>query len=193
MTPPKRGYRENAKPVILITRVLLGLMLLIAPFAMMVSTAAPTRISISKVFGVQLSKVDDWNFGVHSATTTALADMSVTTADGFWDDTCAFSSSGAYDLDVSSQNGGSLFIMKSGTDQIPYTITVSYKRGTYQTKTYTASPISLKNLRASQITDCADEFSGHNLRFAPLVAAADFNAAPPGVYQDIVTLVVSPK
>ncbi len=154
--------------------------------------AAPTAdsdISITRGESVQITGIDDWLIGVFTATST------IPVIQYNWDFQCVYTSTGLFRVDLISSNGLSpLTLESSGGDQMRYEIWAFHRRagafaldGPYITPTF-----GINNLEGSTSLTCADEgYGGNNLFFAALVRPANFNAAPPGIYQDVVTLIVS--
>lgn len=148
-----------------------------------------SQISIERSESAQISNIDDWLIGVFSATD------SINTIQYNWDWQCVFTSTGSYRVEVTSANGGSQLALESSSgEQMDYWIYSYVRRGnSYQLRGHTSSSFSLNNLSGSQSLTCADEPSNTNLWFAALVRPGPFNQASPGVYRDVVTLVVSPE
>ncbi len=151
--------------------------------------AVDADISITRGEAVRISNIDDWLIGVFTATD------SINTIQYNWDWECVYSSTGSYRVQVLSQNGGSQLTLTSGPNSMRYWIYAYYRRGNnYQLSGHTSPDFTLSNLSGSTQIDCSDEpTSASNLWFAALVRPADFNPAPPGIYQDLVTLLVSPE
>ncbi|MFK7854965.1 MAG: hypothetical protein AB8B79_12660 [Granulosicoccus sp.] len=149
-----------------------------------------SEVSVVRSESTKISNIDDWLIGVFAS-----AD-SINNIQYNWDWQCVYTSTGTYRVEVTSQNGGSALKLESGAgDQMNYWIYSYVRRGNaYELEGHTSSVINLNNLSGSQSLTCADEnVVGTNLWFAALVRPADFNPAPPGVYRDVVTLVVSPE
>lgn len=155
------------------------------------SIAVDSQIQLSKSESVKISNIDDWLIGVFTATDT-INNIQYNS----WDEQCVYSSTGSYQVEVTSQNGGARLTLESGAgDQMRYSIYSYVRRGNrYRMQGHTSPVINLTNLSSSQTLTCADEnIAGVNLWFTALVRPADFNPAPPGIYRDVVTLVVSPE
>ncbi len=152
------------------------------------SASTDTEVAITKSEAVKISNIDDWLIGVFTATD------SINTIQYNWDAECVYSSTGSYKVEIISQNGGADLTLKSGPNSMKYWIYSFYRRGAnYRMQGFTDSNFTINNLSGSRQQDCSDEANaGTNLWFAALVRPADFNPAPPGIYQDLVTLLVSP-
>ncbi len=152
--------------------------------------SADSDVSIVRSESTKISNIDDWLIGVFSSTD------SINNIQYNWDAECVYTSTGSYKVELSSQNGGSRLKLENGSgDKMKYWIYSYVRRGNnYQMQGHTTSLINLNNLSGSQSLTCADEnVVGTNLWFAALVRPADFNPAPPGIYRDVVTLIVSPE
>jgi hypothetical protein len=171
-------------------RVLFLLVLVSLPQHAFSQSSKETTISITRGESVKISKIDDWLIGVYTAID------SINNIQYNWDWECVYSSTGTYGVRVESQNGGSQLTLKSAAgDTMRYWLYTYFRQGaTYSLQGFTTPVINLSNLSGSQSLTCADEgFSGHNLFFAALVRPIHFNAAPPGIYQDLVTLTITPE
>lgn len=154
------------------------------------SSVATSDIRVIKGEAVQIGNINDWDFGLHGS-------LAVTnTALRVRDNTCVFSSTGAYSLQVSSQNGGTrLRLLNTAGDRLRYTIRVRYRDGNQFRNTRLRNSISTMNaLTSSQTPDCSDQGARNwNLRFIPTVGRNAFNRASPGVYTDLVTIMITPE
>lgn len=148
-----------------------------------------SQINLQRTESVRISNIDDWLIGVFTATDT------INNLQYQWDWQCVYTSTGSFRVDVSSANGGSLLALESSSgDQMTYQIYTYSRRGNnYSLIGHNTPTFSLSNLSGSQSQTCNDEPSNTNLWFAAVVRPPAFNAAPPGIYQDTVTLVVSPE
>ncbi len=154
------------------------------------SASVETKLKLDRTESAKISNIDDWLIGVYTA-----AD-SINNIQYNWDWQCAYTSTGTYRVEVISQNGGSKLTLESSAgDQMDYWIYAYVRRGNnYVLSGHTTPVINLNDLSGSQSETCADErFAGTNLWFAALVRPAAFNPAPPGIYRDSVTLMVSPE
>jgi len=153
------------------------------------SASTDAEVSITRGESVKISNIDDWLIGVFTA------NESINNIQYNWDWECVHSSTGSYRVEVISQNGGNELTLKSGPNSMRYWIYSYVRRGAnYQLQGSTSPNFTLNNLSGSTQVDCSDEATpGTNLWFAALVRPADFNPAPPGIYQDLVTLLVSPE
>lgn len=161
------------------------------PNSALAQDSVDSEVSITKGEAIRISNIDDWLIGVFTATST------INNWQYQWDYQCVYSTSGAYSVEITSQNGLTPLALISGAgDQMEYDIYSFYRRGVNYNLDgpYDTATFSLTNLSASQSPTCADEnYGGANLFFAAVVKPAGFNAAPPGIYQDLVTLQVVPE
>ena len=170
----------------------LGALALGATSLVSAQDSAQSEISIIRGEAVSISNIDDWLIGVFTATD------SIATLQYNWDAECVFTTTGVYRVEVTSQNGGGLLQLRSSAgDTMDYELW-TYSRtnltGGYQLLGFFTSPVILTNRRGSTSPTCAGEpTDGTNLWFAALVRPGPFNAAPPGIYQDVATIVVSPE
>ncbi len=151
--------------------------------------SSQSEVVLERSESVSISNIDDWMIGIFTSSDT------INTLQYEWDWQCVYSSTGSFRVDVSSANGGSRLALESSSgDQMDYQI-YSYSRrgGLYSMIGHNSPTFALNNLSGSQSLTCSDEPSNTNLWFAAVVRPFAFNAAPPGIYRDIVTLVVSPE
>ena len=170
--------------------VVLSCAFLAAVPASLFAQSAESELSMVRSELVKISNIDEWLIGVFSATDTINFNQFE------WDFQCVYSSTGSYKVDVTSQNGGSqLRLVSDSGDEMRYRIFTYVRRGNlYNLNGHTTPVFSLDNLSGSLSLTCADEpLAQSNLFFAPLVTPNDFNQAPPGIYRDFVTIVVSPE
>lgn len=140
------------------------------------TSSGTSVVTIIKDNAVQISDVNDLNMGNHSALT---ADEVMS------DGVCVFSSTGGYNVTVSSANGALELV--SGTDTIPYSL--DWAAGGAPAAVTLGTPII--GLAGDQsATDCGGT---PNASFEVTVAQADFNSAPPGTYTDTLTLLINPE
>lgn len=180
---------------ILLRKLLAGsVLLLVGIFANLAYAQSFTHeadVTITKGESVKISNVDDWLIGVFTSLDT------INTSQYLWDQQCVYSSTGAYSIQVSSANGGgALHLESSSGDEMNYRIYSFYRRNTggYTLRAFNTSNFTITGLRGSSVLDCSDQpVNGVNLWFAPLVTPADFNPAPPGIYQDLISLTVTPE
>lgn len=153
------------------------------------SASTDAEVAITKSEAVKISNIDDWLIGVFTATD------SINNIQYNWDAECVYTTTGSYNVEVISQNGGTDLTLTSGPNSMQYWIYSYYRRGAnYRLQGFTDANFTINNLSGSTQLDCSDEpAAGTNLWFAALVRPADFNPAPPGIYQDLVTLLVSPE
>lgn len=151
---------------------------------------AESDISIVKGEAVKISGIDDWLLGIFTSTDT------INFSQYLWDTQCVYSTTGTYSVQVSSANGGANLNLQSGANSMRYRIYTVFRRGgSYFWTSSTNTTININNMSGSSSSlTCADEnIAGINLWFAALVTPADFNPAPPGIYQDVVSLTVTPE
>ena len=158
--------------------------------------AAQSRITIGKGDFVQVTKVDDILIGAFPANATI--DARTFRRDQF-DYQCVHSTTGAYALSVSSANGnGRLRLASDAGDRMDYELHLWFRRVgasfQYTSTRYTRSPIELTGLSGSTFADCADEgLDNSNFIVTGVVQQNAFNAAPPGIYRDTITLTLVPE
>ena len=157
--------------------------------------SADVQVSITRGDAVKISGVDNWTIGVYGPDDTL-----PTNFQNAWDLICVYSSTGVFGLELVSQNGAGPFTAKSGGDELNYFVQVVYYQGglnrlQVRRSNENTSPGTVSNLRGSPSLTCADdEFNGgNNLGLAAFMRKADFDAAPPGIYQDVVTVIVRPE
>ena len=142
------------------------------------STSTGTSIiNIAKQNAVQITDVDDIDLGT-AGNLTATATES--------DSVCVFSSTGAYNITLSSTNGSFELSDTNTTTNIPYS--VDWTVGTATTAVYNTAITGL--VGDSTAVDCG---ATTNATFSVSVTAANFNAADPGNYSDTLTLLVQPE
>jgi len=148
-----------------------------------------SELNLERAESVRISGIDDWFIGVFTAT------ESINNLQYQWDPQCVYSSTGGYTIEVSSANAASPLQLESANgDSMVYQIYSFSRQGNRFTLRGHNDPIfALNNLRGSQSPTCNDEISNTNLWFTAVVRPAAFNSAPPGIYRDVVTLVVSPE
>lgn len=152
--------------------------------------SAQSQISITRAEQVKISNIDDWMIGIFTATDT------IPTIVYNWDWQCVYTTTGSFRVEVTSANGGTRLHLEDGAgNSMNYWLYIYFRRGaTYTMDSHTTPTATYTNLSGSTRLDCSDEALGSsNLWFAALVRPADFNPAPPGIYRDVVTLVVSPE
>ena len=174
---------KNAKTL---SAALFGALMLCAMPTAYAQDSADSVVTIEKEEGVKISNVDDWDFGswaVHEGAAKRLTD-----------NTCVFSSTGSYSLTINSQNGSNRLRLRSTDgERIRYNIIVRYRDGNTLARQRITSPgTTINNMTGSTTLGCAGTGSW-NLRFIPIVNKRQFNRASPGVYQDLVTLLVTPE
>ena len=171
------------------------LFLTIAPSAS-AQDAIDVEISITKSETARISKIDDWFIGSYGPTDR------ITNLDTDLDFICVESSTGAYRLEVISQNApnvrNELVLRSQNGDAMAYEI-YGYRKVDRTSTVYnyfmrqTVPTSTTGGLPGSRAPDCTDTNYGTNLAFVAVVRPVPFNAAPPGIYQDLVMLRVSPE
>lgn len=155
------------------------------------------RISLTRAEAVRISDLDDVLLGTYAAT-DKLGASEVSGADT----QCVFSSTGAFQVELISRNastvGGNWLVLASGAgDTMRYTLSLRARASTggawggwqeYQKNDF----MGLSGPGSSSL-DCTDQPAGVNLEFSAAVQTGQFNGAQPGVYQDVLTFVVSPE
>ncbi len=163
-------------------------------FFTVVATAATTSITAKITLvvgeGALITGIDDLLVGVLTA------DGNVTGVERSTDRMCVFTSTGAYTLTVTSQNGGSqLQLLNASGDSLRYLLRLRYRQGSLRGNTGNLSTPSIvqSNWVGSTEFDCSDvsNWGGNNLEVRATVRAAWLSAAPVGIYQDVVTLMVA--
>lgn len=146
-------------------------------------------ITLERSESVRITNIDDWMIGIFTSSD------SINTLQYEWDWQCVYTSTGSFRVDVSSANGGARLALESASgDRMTYQIYSYSRRGNnYRMVGHNTPVFALNNLSGSQSLTCNDEPSNTNLWFAAVVRPFAFNAAPPGIYRDVVTLVVSPE
>lgn len=134
-------------------------------------------INIAKGNAVQITDLDDIDLGTQG-NLTATASQS--------DDVCVFSSTGGYNITLTSANGAFVLSDANTTTDIAYT--VDWTAGTTTAVTYNTAITGL--IGDSTAVDCN---ATTNASFTVSVAAAPFNAADPGGYTDTLTMLVQPE
>lgn len=134
-------------------------------------------INISKGNAVQITNLDDINLGAQGNLTATATES---------DDVCVFSSTGGYNITLTSTNGVFELTDANTTTSIPYS--VDWIAGTTTTAVYDTAITGLTG--DSTAVDCN---AGTNATFSVSVTAPDFNAADPGNYSDTLTMLVQPE
>jgi spore coat protein U-like protein len=166
---------------------LLALLIAVSP-ASYAQESAQSVVSIERQEAVQISGIDDWDFGSWAVHDTANRAVRLR------DTTCVHSSTGSYSLTLGSLNGTNRLRLMSGDgSRIRYNIVVRYQDGAALTnQRVRQSGTTINNMTGSLTLDCTGA-RNWNLRFTPIVNRNQFNRAPPGIYQDVVTLLVTPE
>lgn len=142
------------------------------------STSEGTSIvTIIKEDAVLITDVDDLNLG----TSGALFENQVAT-----DGVCVYTSTGSYNLAITTANG--LFSLQSGTTTTDIAYTLEWITDTATSVVYNTPITGL--IGDSQSINCNGTT---NALFQLTVTSGAFNAADPGNYQDTLTLLVAPE
>ncbi len=154
------------------------------------SESATSEVRVVVGEAVKISNVDDWLLGVYSATDTVnfLTPL-------FRDDQCVFSSTGAFRITINGQHSANSFLMESQNgDTMAYRMLINFRSGGGNRFQFVNAPATYTNVDGASTLDCSDSPNpGWNLRFYTYVLGNSFNAAPPGIYQDTLTLLVAPE
>lgn len=150
--------------------------------------SAQSVVTIERQEAVLISGIEDWDFGSWAVHDTANRAVRLR------DRTCVHSSTGSYSLTLGSLNGTNRLRLMSGDgSRIRYNIVVRYQNGATMTnQRVRQSGTTINNMTGSPTLDCSVGRSW-NLRFTPIINRNQFNRAPPGIYQDVVTLLVTPE
>lgn len=143
------------------------------------SSTGTSDVTIIKDNAVQISKVDDLNFG----TEAMLANNAELT-----DDVCVFSSTGKYSITVSSSGDG-FALVGTGTD--PAHIDYTVKWGTQALVHGGVHGDGADGLIANATSLTCD--GSTNAEFTVTVDSTSFNSAKPDTYSDTLTLMVEPE
>ncbi len=151
--------------------------------------SAQSTISVFVGDGVKISNVDDWFLGAYSA------NYNMGTPPRFIDEQCVFSSTGTFSLSVVGLNStNQLRMVNSNGDTIRYRSQMIYYRGTRQRRVNFNRPRTVTRITGASTTDCSDTTNlGWNIQFSTWVYPGSFNAAPPGIYQDTISITVVPE
>ncbi|MEE9320108.1 MAG: hypothetical protein V3U76_06660 [Granulosicoccus sp.] len=168
--------------------VVLAVAAMVSSTQSLAQATVDSDISIVKGESAQITGVDDWVIGVFLPTDT------ISVFSYQWDPECVFTSTGSYSVELNSQNGGSDLTLKTAAgDEMKYELWIYYFRNSGNILEGWTTPVkTISNMKGSLSPTCADT-SGRNLWFAALVRAAEFNPAVPGIYQDLMTITVSPE
>ena len=153
-------------------------------------SAGESIVTIIKDNAVQITKVDDLDFGNVATLTAATASES--------DDVCVFSSTSLYDVAVTSANGFALADTGAATNNNADTVSYDVEwNGAAIVTDGTPAP-RIDETGNNVNLDCSDDTAGafaagNNASFGVTLDAAEFNAAAPGTYQDTLTLTISPS
>ena len=87
---------------------------------------------------------------------------------------------------MQGSSGDSEFVMRSGEDALPYDVTYTDADGTVAVQ----PSVDTDGRPLAADLECSD---GANAQLTVAVDGADSTTAPPGVYSDVLTLMVSPQ
>jgi len=148
-----------------------------------------TTISISVGEGIKISNVDDWDLGTYAA------NHNMARPPRFRDRQCVFSSTGTFSLSVMGLNSSNqLRLVNSAGDTIRYRTRMTFYRGNNRRRVNLNRPRTISNISGASTIDCSDSRnSGWNVQFNTWVYRGSFNSAPPGVYQDTISITVIPE
>ncbi len=134
-------------------------------------------ISIIKEDAVLITDLDDLFLGTNGVLNGNKVDA---------DAVCVFSSTGSYNISITSVNGS--FVLQSDTTTSDIAYSLSWI-------TDTAFPVTYNNTIPDLIGDSLSTNCGGstNAIFQVTVTPEEFNAAEPGTYQDTLTLLVQPE
>lgn len=168
------------------------MVLLSLPINAFSANTAESKLSIMIGETAKISAIDDWVIGIHAA------DEDMTSFWEYqWDYQCVFTSTGAYSVQLNSQNGASPLELRSASGEpLAYEVWAYVKEGTALSikGPFRDATFNMSNLTGSDSQTCQGEgYGGHNLFFAALVRRANFNAAPTGIYRDQMVITVSPE
>jgi len=151
--------------------------------------SAQTNISVSVGEGVKISNVDDWFLGAYSANHT------MGTPPRFNDEQCVFSSTGTFSISIVGLNStNQLRMVNTAGDTIRYRTQMIFYRGNTQRRVNFNRPRTIRNISGASTENCSDTVNlGWNIQFSTRVYRGSFNAAPPGVYQDTISITVVPE
>jgi len=150
-----------------------------------------SKVKIQKEELVKITLVDDIHLGSHGSLTSDQVGS---------DEVCIFSSTGSYSVTMTSTNGAFTLQSPNTTTDMPYSI---------QWTTISTSPV-IYNTRTSihtadrHTTNCNGNGNGNggpngngngstNAKYEVTVASQDFNAAEPGLYGDVLTILIRPE
>lgn len=156
--------------------------------------SADSVATIVKQEAVQISNIDDWDFGILPVQGVDNAALR------FEDDICVYSSTGSYSLTIDSLTSiDRLRLSGDSGDTIRFNLDVSYSNGNgngngnaTSTQRVTAKGTTINNMTGSTTLGCTD-VGNSNLQVTSTVNRGQFNQAAPGVYRDVVILLVTPE
>lgn len=171
---------------------LIPLVLVSLPIAAFSADSVQSKISITVGETAKISAIDDWVIGIHAADENMSSFWEYK-----WDYECVFSSTGAYSIELNSQNGASpLELRNASGEALAYEVWAYVKEGSGLSikGPFRDATFSMSNLTGSDSQTCQGEgYGGHNLFFAALVRRSNFNAAPTGIYRDQMVITVRPE
>ena len=168
------------------------LVIMMLPSVVFSANSAQSKITVTVGEAAKISGIDDWVIGIHTADESLGAYWEYN-----WDYECVFSSTGAYSVELTSQNGVSPMVLKSASgDEMDYEVWAYVKQGASHSikGPYRAANFTIPNLTGSDSQTCQGEgYGGHNLFFAALVRRTSFDPAPSGIYRDQMVITVRPE
>jgi len=141
------------------------------------SSEGTSVITIIKEDAVLITKVDDLFMGTRSVLTQNQVNA---------DAVCVFSSTGSYNLIITTSNGSFALGSDTTTTEIPYSL--AWITNSTVPVTYNTPIVGL--VGDSRSIDCNGTT---NAIFQITVTPAAFNPADPGSYQDTLTMLVQPE
>ena len=186
-------FELGSMPPTYLSKILIAAFVVVALGTMPVAfsqDSANSDITLVKEDRVQISDIDDWDFGSFAVHDVANSQERLT------DTACVFSTTGRYSLTVGgqSQGGGNRMRLRNANGEgIRYVVDVRYSNGSGNTtRRVNINGTTINNMTGSLSLGCTDVNSS-NLQFTAIVVRVDFNRASPGTYRDVVTLLVSPE
>ena len=150
--------------------------------------SADSVVTIVKDDAIQISNIDDWDFGILPVQGVDNAALR------FEDNMCVFSSTGSYSLTIDSLTSiNRLRLTGDSGDTIRFNLDVRFSNGGgTSTQRAMAKGTTINNMTGSSTLGCTD-VGNSNLQLTSIVNRGQFNRAAPGVYTDVVILLVTPE
>lgn len=149
--------------------------------ALDVTSTGTSVVTIIKQNAVQITNVDNLVLGTHYS----LAADEVAS-----DDVCVFSSTGTYDITMSSGAAAGFAMNDGAGGLLAYSVAWTGAGVAGPTPVVSGTTIGATFTGDALSPNCS---AGTNANFEVTVAQADFNAAANGSYTDTLTLLVSPQ